>query len=245
MPDAFLAAAAVFVFAGFVKGVIGLGLPTISIGMLALVMPPVQAAALLVLPAILTNLWQMFVGPGLIPIIKRLWPMLTTLCLGTWAASGIMTGPHVRLAGALLGIALIAYAAIGLLAWKLKVAREQEVWAGPLVGFLTGIVTAATGVFVIPSVPYMQAIGFEKDELVQALGLSFMVSTLALAVNVARAGALTQDMVIPSLLAAVAAFAGMGIGQFVRARLDANAFRRWFFIGLLMLGIALITRAFG
>ena len=55
---------------------------------------------------------------------------------------------------------------------------------------MTGIITAATGVFVIPAVPYLQAIGLEKDQLVQALGLSFTVSTLALAANIARAGAL-------------------------------------------------------
>ncbi|MBN9265741.1 MAG: sulfite exporter TauE/SafE family protein, partial [Hyphomicrobium sp.] len=51
--------AAVFVLAGLTKGVIGLGLPTISMGLLALVMPPVQAAALLALPSFVTNFWQM------------------------------------------------------------------------------------------------------------------------------------------------------------------------------------------
>lgn len=46
---------AVFLLAGFVKGVIGLGLPTVAVGLLSLVMPPVQAAALLILPSMVTN----------------------------------------------------------------------------------------------------------------------------------------------------------------------------------------------
>lgn len=44
-----------FLLAGFVKGVVGLGLPTVAVGMLGLVMPPAQAAALLVAPSMVTN----------------------------------------------------------------------------------------------------------------------------------------------------------------------------------------------
>jgi uncharacterized protein len=66
MPDGTLIfIAAVFALAGFVKGVIGLGLPTISMGLLAIVMPPIEAAAILILPSLLTNVWQMVAGPSL------------------------------------------------------------------------------------------------------------------------------------------------------------------------------------
>ncbi len=37
------------------------------------------------------------------------------------------------------------------------------------------------GVFAIPAVPYIGALGLSKDELIQALGLSFTVWTIALA----------------------------------------------------------------
>ena len=56
-----------FVLAGFVKGVIGLGLPTVAMGLLAVVMTPAQAAALLTLPSFLTNVWQAM-GPGFLPL---------------------------------------------------------------------------------------------------------------------------------------------------------------------------------
>jgi len=73
--------AAVFALAGFVKGAIGLGLPTIAMGLLAIGMPPVEAAAILILPSLLTNVWQMLAGPSLRSIAKRLWPMMGGVCL--------------------------------------------------------------------------------------------------------------------------------------------------------------------
>ncbi len=236
--------AAVFALAGFIKGVIGLGLPTISMGLLALVMAPVEAAAILLLPSALTNIWQMLAGPSLGKVIRRLWPMMIAVCVGTWAGIGLMTGTGARYGTALLGIALAAYAITGLAALRLHVASAREPWLGPLTGAITGAITAATGVFVIPAVPYLQAIGLEKEDLVQALGLSFTVSTLALTVNVAAAGALDVAVAGPTLLALALACVGMWVGQIVRLSLSATVFRRCFFGGLLVLGLYLALRPF-
>jgi hypothetical protein len=68
--------AAAFLLAGFIKGVLGLGLPTVSMGLLAVTMPPGQALAIVIVPAIVTNIWQTFVGPYLRDIIARLWPLM-------------------------------------------------------------------------------------------------------------------------------------------------------------------------
>lgn len=234
--------AAVFVLAGLTKGVIGLGLPTISMGLLALVMPPVHAAALLALPSFVTNVWQMVSGPALRQVSRRLWPMMAGVCLGTWAGMGLMTGAGARVGITLLGVSLAIYAIIGLVNFRFEIARKHERWAGPLTGAATGLITAATGVFVIPAVPYLQAIGLEKEDLVQALGLSFTVSTAALAVNLAAADALTFDLAGPAIGALVMAAAGMWLGQVIRLRMSPAIFRRCFFIGLLLLGLYLAAR---
>ncbi|CAN5853975.1 sulfite exporter TauE/SafE family protein [soil metagenome] len=233
---------AVFFVAGFAKGVIGLGLPTIAMGLLALALSPVEAAGILVLPSLLTNAWQMVVGPSLLSLIRRLWPMMLAVCIGTWTGLGLMSGAGARYGTMLLGGALVAYALIGLLSARLVVASARESLWGPAVGAVTGLITASTGVFVIPAVPYLQAIGLEKEELMQALGLSFTVSTLALAVNVAAAGGFDVAMAGSTVLALALAVAGMAAGQFVRHRLSAALFRRCFFTGLL-LGVHLMVRA--
>ncbi len=234
---------AVFAFAGLVKGVTGLGLPTISMGLLAIVMPSVEAAAILILPSFITNIWQTLAGPALGLVLRRLWPMMLAVCLGTWVGIGLMAGASARYGTALLGIALAIYAVTGLGAARLSAPKSMEPVLGPLVGTVTGAITAATGVFVIPAVPYLQAIGFEKDELVQALGLSFTVSTMALAVNVAAEGGLSVSMAGSTIAALAFACAGMWVGQAIRLRLSPLVFRRWFFWGLLLLGLYLVVRS--
>jgi hypothetical protein len=233
--------AAVFALAGFVKGVVGLGLPTLSMGILAVVMQPTDAAAILLLPSFVTNVWQMVAGPSLGSVARRLWPMMVAACAGTWAGAGLMAEMS-HLGTPLLGAALILYAAYGLAGIPFNILTEWEAFAGPAAGLVTGVITAATGVFVIPAVPYLQAIGLGKEELVQALGLSFTVSTAALAVNVVAEGAM-DAAAGTTIVALVLACVGMWFGQKVRLRMAPAVFRRWFFLGLLALGLYLAGRS--
>jgi len=234
---------ATFVLAGFVKGVIGLGLPTIAVGILGVAMAPAQAVALLVVPNLVTNGWQITTGPKLGATLRRLSPMLAAICIGTWAGAGLLQQEKDGTATLWLGLALVLYALVGLKAAKLRVPPAWESWLGPAIGLTTGVVTAATGVFVLPAVPYLQALGFDKNELVQALGISFIVSTLALSLGLIGAGALNGAVAWQSLLALVPALLGMGAGQFIRSRISAATFKLCFFAGLLALGTYLCWRS--
>ena len=224
--------AAAFVLAGLVKGVTGLALPTVGIGLLSLTMPPAQAAALIVVPAFITNVWQMVSGPGLGRLMRRLWLMQSGVCLGTWAGAGLMTGSKAGFASVALGVALLAYAAIGLMNVHLPhVPASAEWWLGPLVGGATGLMTAATGEFVIPAVPYLQALGFDREELMKVFGLSFTISTVALAWSLAGSGSLDLRTGLYSLLALLPALVGMIVGQRLLRVMRPVTFRRWFFFG--------------
>jgi uncharacterized membrane protein YfcA len=234
---------AAFLLAGFVKGALGLGLPTVSMGLLAVAMPPAHALALVILPAILTNIWQTFVGPYLRDIMRRLWPVLLGLAAGIRLNAGSMTGPYARYSTIALGVLLVIYGVIGLRKFVFSVARRYEKWIGAIVGVITGVISAATGVQVIPSMPYFQAIGMEKDELVQALGVFFTVATVALAFNLSSAGLLDESTTWPGVIALACSFIGMVIGQAVRSRLEPEAFRRWFLISMIFLGIYLAGSA--
>lgn len=225
--------------AGFVKGVIGLGLPTVSVGLLATRMAPAEALALVIVPTILTNIWQTFSGPYLRDILRRLWPLMIGCVLGIFAGAGLMTGPYARYGALTLGVLLVIYGIVALSKVRFSVPRRHETWIGGIVGLITGVISAATGVQVIPSMPFMQAIGMEKDELVQALGVFFTVATLALGFNLTAAGIVTAATAVPGAVALVAAFTGMYVGQLARARMDADSFRRWFLIAIMLLGIYL------
>jgi uncharacterized membrane protein YfcA len=235
--------AGVFVLAGFVKGVVGLGLPAISMGLLALVMPPADAASILILPTLATNIWQMAAGPSLLPVIARLWPVMLGVICGTLAGAGWLVSAPGHFGTTLLGIALALYALSGLAAIRLAISGRTETWLGPIVGLVTGLVAAATGVFAMPAVIYLQAIGLEKEDLVQALGLSFTVSSLALAVNLASVSALNLSLGPASIGALAVACTGMWLGQALRLRLRPETFRLVFLLGLLALGLYLMARS--
>jgi uncharacterized membrane protein YfcA len=232
----------IFILAGTVKGVTGLGLPTVAMGLLGLAMPPVEAAALLLVPSLVTNVWQLLAGPRFGALLRRLWGMMLGVVAGTVAASGLIAGTAGHAATAALGGALALYGVVGLLKPRLRVPPAAEPWAGPLVGVTTGFVTGATGVFVVPAVPYLGSLGLERDDLVQALGLSFTVSTLALAAGLAWHAALPMGAAGTSSLALVPALAGMVLGGCLRARVRPETFRRCFFAGLLVLGGELFWR---
>jgi uncharacterized membrane protein YfcA len=242
-PLAIVFAALTFALAGFIKGVIGLGLPTVSMGLLTVVMAPGEAASLLIVPSFITNVWQLVAGPRCAALARRLWPMMAGIAFGTFAGAGFMRADKAGHAAVALGAALVTYAVIGLTAVRFSVSPTAERWLAPLTGAVTGSITAATGVFVIPAVPYLGALRLAKDDLIQALGLSFTVSTVALAAILAESGRLQGSTIGSSVLALAPALLGMVVGGWVRGRVSEKVFRRCFFLGLLALGGHLASRA--
>src|SRR6185503_15315402 len=127
MFDSFLIMiASAFLLAGFIKGVVGLGLPTVSMGLLAVTMPPAQAIAIVIVPAIVTNIWQTFGGPYLRDIFRRLWPLLTGTAAGIWLNAGSLTGPYARYTTIALGLLLAINAIIGLSKFDFSIAPRNE-----------------------------------------------------------------------------------------------------------------------
>jgi len=234
----------VFVLAGVVKGVTGMGLPTVAMGLLGSALSPVAAASLLFVPTLTTNVWQIIAGPSLGRILRRLWPMMLGVVVATVAGAALLVRVEPRWSGMALGVALILYAVYSAFAPAFRVPVSTERWLSPLVGAVSGVVTGATGVFVMPAVPYLQSLGLDRDELVQALGLAFTVSTMSLTSGLLVHGAFGVQQLGLSALAIAPALAGMWLGQKIRGRISAQAFRLCFLGFLLLLGIELATRPF-
>lgn len=235
---------ATFTIAGIVKGVTGMGLPTVAMGVLGLFMPPVLAAGLLILPSFVTNIWQLLAGPDFRAIVARLWPMMIAIAVGTLIGIRLMTAGTGVWTTSALGLCLAAYAAYSLFAKPLPVPARLESRLSPAIGLTTGLLTGGTGIFVVPAVPYIQSLGFNRDDLVQALGLSFTVSTIALAAGLASQDAFRVEHLSLSALAVLPALLGMWLGQKIRNIVSPATFRRWFLICLLLLGAELFLRAF-
>ncbi|SBV32345.1 putative permease [uncultured Sphingopyxis sp.] len=239
-----IAIIATFFAAGIIKGVTGMGLPTVSMAILGSLLSPLTAAAILLVPSFVTNAWQLSSGPQLGSLARRLWPMMMMILLGTIAGSFLLTGSDTHMSTAALGLALSIYAAYTLLAKPFHVAAHRERWLSPIIGLATGLLTGATGVFVIPAVPYIQSLELDRDDLVQALGLSFTVSTVALAIGLSWHGAVPLGNLFVSTVAIAPALLGMAVGQFIRTRISPPLFRRVFLIFLLLLGMEMAFRSF-
>ncbi|GGE31775.1 membrane protein [Agaricicola taiwanensis] len=233
-----------FFAAGMVKGVTGMGLPTVAMGVLGALISPLAAASLLLIPSFVTNVWQLLSGPAFGALARRLWLMMLAILIGTVTGSSLLASGETRLTTSALGAVLVAYSTYTLFARQLHVPARLEPWLSPLIGGITGAVTGGTGVFVVPAVPYLQALGLDKDSLVQALGLSFTISTVALAAGLLWRGAFEIDNLALSALAIVPALLGMWAGQIIRDKVSPAVFRRWFLICLLVLGVEMMSRLF-
>lgn len=236
--------AVVFLAAGAVKGISGMGLPTFSVALLSLFMPTATAATLMLLPSLLTNIAQC-IGPHARALARRLWPMWLMLAAAT-AASPL---PDLGSAGAgarlTLGTVLVAYGLWGLARAALPDPGRFARPLGGVAGALSGLLTAATGVFVMPMVPYLQSLRLEKDVMIQALGLSFLVATLALALRLGPLAVLSGAAVplAGHAIALGAAFTGLWLGSVMRRRLPLRVFQRALYSVFIALGALMLARA--
>lgn len=144
------------------KSALPAAVPTLAMGVLGALLSPLAAASLLIVPSMVTNLWQLLAGPRIGALARRLWPMMAASMAGTLAAAPLLASGNGGATTTVLGATLVAYALHTLIVPPFRVAAVQERWLSPLVGLITGVIAGATGVFVIPAVPYLQTLGLEK-----------------------------------------------------------------------------------
>jgi uncharacterized membrane protein YfcA len=236
---------ATFVLAGAVKGIVGFGLPTVSLALLTVAFGLPQAMALMLVPAFVSNIWQALAGGNPLALLRRIWPFLLMAGITVWLGALALTRIDVQLLSGLLGLLLVVYALVSLAGLKLSLTARQEAWAGPLIGSVNGVLTGMTGSYVVPGVMFLQAIGLPRDLLVQAMGMLFLVSTLALGLALGGNDFLSLELGLVSTGALVPALTGMLLGQRLRRRLPEQRFRQLFFVALLLLGGYIVAGAAG
>lgn len=232
-----------FVAAGLVKGVIGLGLPIVSVALLTVFVGLQNALALLLIPALFANIWQGSVGGNAKAIVKGMWPFLTFATLFVWVGTLTLTRVDLPLLSAFLGLVLLIYSITNMAGFRIVINDTRNQWLGPVLGTLNGTITGMTGASAIPGVIYFQARGLNRDEMIQAMGILFALSTASLAISLGGNGLLNAELGIVSAFALIPSIAGMIIGQKIRKNLSETLFRKIFFIALMLLGIYIILSA--
>lgn len=238
-----LLAGAIFLLAGTVKGVVGFGLPTVCLALFALTTGLFEAMALLLWPSFVTNLVQAMQGGQLMSLLHRLSALLVPAVLFIFIGALVIgIADPVWLAG-LLGGLIVLYAAITLSGYRPAWPQSRDRPIAILAGALNGLFTGMTGSFVVPGVLYLNAIGLPREQLVQAMGILFTLSTVGLGVALSGHGLINSSLTWLSIAGVIPALIGMSLGRRIRHRLPEGMFRKVFLLALLGLGGFIILRA--
>ncbi|MCP1336898.1 sulfite exporter TauE/SafE family protein [Futiania mangrovi] len=225
-----------FFIGGFVKGASGLGLPVVVLAMLAPIVGLKTALALFLIPGVVTNIYQALAGPAFLRLVARLWSFLLAAMVGIWIGTGVLAGADTRLLEALLGALLVLYSTFSLLTPQLPPPGRHEAWMSPAAGGAGGLLFGMAGVFIVPGLLYVQTLGFKRDILVQAMGITFVTISTSLLFSMAGRSLVTTDQATISVAALVPTFIGLYLGQKVRHRISEEGFRKLFFAALILVG---------
>lgn len=231
-----------FLLAGVVKGVVGLGLPTVAVGLIVLFYDLHTALVLFLAPTFITNIWQAMRGAHGYWLVQRLWLFFLLVFVMVFAGAQALVQFNMALLTVILGGSLALYAMLGLKGLHLSISQRHEWWAGPVFGIANGISIGMTGTFAVPGIMFLQSIGLKRDQFVQALGILFCTSTLALSLALGNLNFLDQKLGLYSMLAILPALIGMEIGTKIRGGFSEVKFRRIFFFSNLTLGITILIR---
>lgn len=242
-PDTVALVLGTFLLAGFIKGVIGMGLPVVALAFLGSTVGVREALTIMLIPGIATNTWQAVAGPALRPLALRLWSFLAAACIGIWLGVGVMAGARSETMVTVLGVTLCAYCAVAFLRARLPPPGPREPWMSPLMGGLGGVMFGMTGIIIVPGILYLQTLGLKRDVFVQALGLIFVAVNVALGTSLTGRGLMSQDLVLMSLAALAPTAAGLVLGQRYRHHVSEERFRRIFLAALFVIGLDMLRRS--
>ena len=226
---------------GLVKGTVGMGMKIVVLGLLATIIELPVAIAIIILPAVTTNIWQVFGGPPLRETLRRTWSLFVMVCIGVWFGTEILAASNPVHLAATLGVLLVVYAVFALSAPRIPSPGRHETWMSPVIGGLTGIFGGMTGSDVIPGVPYMQSLGLSRDMMIQAMGILFLLGSSMIAISFAYRGFLTPEIGVASALGSLPTLGGYYFGAKIRQRIPEALFRRILLVALLLLGTYIVT----
>lgn len=231
-----------FFLGGMLKGILGIGLPLMVLSILGVFLSPTLVVALLVMPIVMSNLWQAFRHGLPAGGIRRLLPMSFSFVLFTALGAALLASIEETLLFVSLGVIVVGFSLLNLIGMQLVVPPRHEVWAGPSTGVVAGLLNGISTINGPPLVVYLVGIQLSKDDFVKAYGLVALFGSVPLALSYIGVGIFGLREFIVSSMALLPVFLGMWAGQIVRNHIDKELFRKVLLVALIVLGTNLIRR---
>ncbi|MCP5076225.1 MAG: sulfite exporter TauE/SafE family protein [Rhodobacteraceae bacterium] len=239
-----LIATVVFWLAGLVKGTTGLGLPTLAIGLLTLVVGTRTAVAVLLLPVLFSNGWQMYRGGETLRAIRDYRWFIAAMVVVMWITANLSAGAPERLLYATAGAVLILFVAVNLTIKVPRLPDRGDLAAQLLLGTLTGITGGLTALYAPSIAIYLTARHADKDEFLRVTGLLIFIGAMPLIAGYVHQGLLTGPQAVLSLFLVVPTLIGFACGEYLRNRISTERFRVLLLGVFLLLGANLLRKAF-
>lgn len=226
----------------FLKGITGLGFSTICLGLLASVIDLKLAIPAVLVPSLSSNLLVMLEAGHFRATVRRFWPLYLAALPALMAGLSLLVSVDGTSARRALGVVLFVYGVWALINAEFSLERRTERWLNVPVGLVTGFVNGLTGSQVMPVLPYLLSLQLDKNVFVQAINISFTLSSLVMLAGLAVVGLLDLPLLGASALGVVPVALGIALGGRVRRRLAEATFRKVVLVLLVCLGLNLMLR---
>ncbi len=229
--------------AAFLKGIVGFGFPTTSTTLLALFVDVRTAVALVILPNIVMDGYQMLRRGQLLATAGRLFFVLVAGAGGIVLGTKLLVMLPAWVATLVLGLFTLAFVALNATAFSPRLAPRWERPLGPVAGLVSGVVGGLTNTPGTALVMFFYALGLPKEEFVRSIALSFVVLKVVQLGAVAHFGLMSWSLFQLSLGLTAIALLGFSIGLTVQDRLDQRRFNRAVLVFLGATGLWLVYRS--
>ncbi len=240
--ELFLIGFCAFLFAGVVKGTIGIGLPTITISIMAQFVDPRVAISFLLLPALVTNSWQIYRGGQLANSLSTLWPFGLTMMVTIYFSSLFAPTVPLQWLVAGIGIMVVLWTATSLIKAPPRLPDQYDKPVQFVGGFAGGVIGGLTAIWSPAMVVYLHARKFDKNDFVAHTGFLIMCGTIPLFFGYISNGILSKELLIGSGLMIIPTLLGFALGERLRSRLNVAQFYKVLLLVFCLSGLNLIRR---
>jgi len=233
----------VVLVAAFLKGIVGFGFPTTSTTLLALFVDVKTAVALVIVPNIVMDGYQMLRRGQLLATAGRLFFVLVAGACGIVLGTKLLVMLPAWVATRVLGLFTLAFVALNATAFSPRLAPRWERPLGPVAGLVSGVVGGLTNTPGTALVMFFYALGLPKEEFLRSIALSFVALKVVQLAAVAHFGLMSWGLFQLSLGLTAVALVGFSIGLRVQDRLDQRRFNRVVLVFLAATGLWLVYRS--
>ena len=229
----------IFLFAGIIKGFLGIGLPAAAMAFLILAMEPKNAISLLTLPIIFTNIIQYARCQNPLYIAKKYWLFAFAIIVSIFITSFFILSYPRALLTTSIGIAMISFSLTQMFDAKFPMNESFGWHIG--VGLFSGVLGGLSSIWSPPIAMYLLARNVSKAEFIGATGFLLLASSLPLAAGLILAGVMTTETVLHSLTGLIVVLVGFRVGEALRQYVPQNLFRKILLWAFLIMGIRLVA----